>query len=35
MSENLMAIFEADSKECVGKSFQYNAFYLNAFFFSH
>ncbi len=35
MSENLMTIFEADPKERIGESFQHNAFYLNAFFFSH
>lgn len=35
MGENFVTIFEADPKERVGKSFQHNAFYLNAFFFSH
>jgi hypothetical protein len=35
MCEDLVTISELDTEECVGESFQHNAFYLNAFFFSH
>jgi len=35
MSEDLVTISELDTEERVGKGFQHNAFYLNAFFFSH
>ncbi len=35
VGENLVTIFKANPEERVGERFQHNAFYLNAFFFSH
>ena len=35
MCEDLVTISELNTEESIGECFQHNAFYLNAFFFSH